>query len=204
MINNNDKSLSKTISSNNNNSEIKNNNISSSTNTVMDNPIIFQLIEFGIDPVYSKRLILYNHPRDIDDALDYLSTKNGIIQHYYVKRKNNNIKENDNKSCYLCGEPIIKHLGFIPSNNNQIIEDNNKENINISSNIFDNSIDLKSKKENISINSESKIECQICNEYFISDDNNTLKKCGHSFCNDCWNTFLSTKIQENKLTTINA
>ena len=79
-----------------------------------------------------------------------------IIQHYF-KRKNNNNKENDNKYCYLCGEPIIKHLGFIPSNNNQIIEDNNKENINISSNIFDNLIDSKSKKENISINSESKI-----------------------------------------------
>ena len=76
MINNNDKSLSKTISSNNNNSEIKNNNISSSTNTVMDNPIIFQLIEFGIDPVYSKRLILYNHPRDIDYALDYHNNHN--------------------------------------------------------------------------------------------------------------------------------
>ena len=27
-------------------------------------------------------------------------------------------------------------------------------------------------------------------------------KCRHSFCNDCWNTFLSSKIQENKLTTI--
>ena len=80
-----------------------------------------------------------------------------IIQHYYVKRKNNNNKENDNKSCYLWGEPIIKHLGFIPSNNNQIIEVNNKDNINISSNIFDNSIDSKWKKENISINSESKI-----------------------------------------------
>ena len=80
-----------------------------------------------------------------------------IIQHYYVKRKNNNNKENDNKYCYLCGESIIKLLGFIPSNNNQIIEDNNKDNINISSNIFDNSIDLKWKKENISINSESKI-----------------------------------------------
>ena len=76
MINNNDKSLSKTISSNNNNSEIKNNNISSSTNTVMDNPIIFQLIEFGIDPVYSKRLILYNHPRYIDYALDYHNNHN--------------------------------------------------------------------------------------------------------------------------------
>ena len=42
----------------------------------MDNPIIFQLIEFGINHVYSKRLILYNHPRYIDYALDYHNNHN--------------------------------------------------------------------------------------------------------------------------------
>jgi len=47
------------------------------------------------------------------------------------------------------------------------------------------------------------IICIICSENFISLNENTVKKCGHSFCNSCWYDFLSIKIKENKIASIN-
>ena len=46
------------------------------------------------------------------------------------------------------------------------------------------------------------IICIICSENFISLNENTVKKCGHSFCNSCWYDFLSIKIKENKIASI--
>ena len=54
--------------------------------------------------------------------------------------------------------------------------------------------DLKSKQK--------KIECEVCNEMFIVNNNNKVEKCGHAFCSNCWYDFLSVKIKESKLTSI--
>ena len=67
---------------NNNNFENNNNlhnNISSSYNAAINNPNVIQLIEFGYNPIYSRRIFLYYHPQNVDDALDYLNNDNGII-----------------------------------------------------------------------------------------------------------------------------
>ena len=47
-------------------------------------PIFMQLINFGYDKIYSRRVIYYFHPEDIEEALNYMSEVNGIIQHRFV------------------------------------------------------------------------------------------------------------------------
>ena len=168
------------------------------------NPIITQLIEFGVNPTYSKRVFHFYHPTNIDDALDYLTYENGIIQHNFIQDRNN--FEND--LCYLCGEARNIHINNNLSNN--IHRSFNEESL---SNSFPNKRGINNSFSNISVKSESKnsensisfqpeIECPICSESFLPDKNNTLKACGHRFCNGCWNDFLSIKIQENQLTSI--
>ena len=171
---------------NNNSNELKNSIKSLSNNSLnnVNNPIISQLIEFGFNPLYSKRIFLYNHPENLEDALDFLAFRNGIIQHHFVQDRN----FPDSNICYLCGEINNIHLNFNQINNN------NSRNREGDSFEF---TEPKLKKE-----SHSKIECDICSEYFTPNDNNKLKNCGHSFCNDCWYNFLSIKIKENKISSI--
>ena len=69
----------------------------------IQNPLINKLIEFGYKSKISKRLIYILHPANIEQAIDYLSEENGIIQHYfyqnlykminvlYVEKEENNI-----------------------------------------------------------------------------------------------------------------
>ena len=163
-------------------------NIYSSTISSNENPIITQLIEFGIVPIYSKRIFIYFQPKNIDEALDYLSTNNGIIQHDFVQDR---IRDNNN--CYICGEGKKMHREYIEENEikesiNLYIEKNNSE-----------KKDKNIKIENIDLNIEPKNTCEICGDLFTSNKDNTIMNCKHSFCNDCWYDFLSLNINENKL-----
>ena len=161
----------------------------------LNNPILIQLIEFGYDPIYSKRIIQYFHPLNIEEALDYLNFNQGVVQHRFIKDRNIN-----NITCYICGERKEIHLGYIPENEKEDIKlSTDSVNFNIDnkkSNIFGN-IEIN----NIEINFNQK-KCAICSEFFIPNDENTVKQCGHSFCNSCWYDFFSAQIQENKLTSI--
>ena len=78
------------------------------------------------------------------------------------------------------------------ANSTNILNDQNlsSDNNNLS---FDNKI---SEKKN---DKEEKIECEICNEIFIINNDNKLEKCGHAFCSSCWFDSLSVKIKENYL-----
>ena len=230
-----------------------------------DNPILIQLIEFGYNPIYSKRVIQFLHPRDIDEALDYFSANNGIIQHRFIQDRNQN-----NIFCYICGEKKEIHLGYIPENNDINENENNINNKinnselsnNIENNNFNNNIEIKNNEidnnqiniefnnneinnngninndinnleinnnennnkiaesnntsfigyksklynsPNIGINEEilpKQIICPICSDSFSPTRKNTLKNCGHSFCDDCWYDYLFLKIKDNKLTSI--
>ena len=97
---------------------IENNaNDSISLRQAINNPILTQLIEFGYNPIYSKRKIQYFHPQDIEEAQDYLLINGGIINHHFIKDRtvNNNI-------CYACGEIKEIHLGYIPENISEDID----------------------------------------------------------------------------------
>ena len=197
-----------TISSNNivnNKVSIPENNDISLSQSVTNNSIFNQLIELGYDSIFSKRIIQYFHPQNIEEALDYLSKENKIIQHHFIQNRD----KNDN-NCFICGEQKEFHLGFIPENINSnsisIIIKNNisrnndiENNDNISNDILN--INYKRNKKNIILVKKNSI-CPICSENFISLNENTIKKCGHSFCNSCWYDFLSIKIKENKIISI--
>ena len=176
----------------NNNEFIPKNNDISLNQSIINNSIFNQLIELGYDSIFSKRIIQYFHPQNMQEALDYLSKENKIIQHHFIQNRD----KNDNQ-CYICGEQKEIHLGFIS-------EDKNSDNVSIT--IKNNSnndilnINYKRDKKNILLKKNS--ICPICSENFISLNENTIKKCGHSFCNSCWHDFLSIKIKENKIVSI--
>ena len=166
------------------------NSSSLANSTMNNNEIINQLNEMGYNTIYSKRIFNYYHPKDAQEAIDYLSFENGKIQHIFVKDRNN-IESN---LCYLCGEEKDIHLA--DQINDSLSED-------IKDSIIRKSF-LESRKRSKSDikNSNNKQNCPCCEEDFLPDDKNTLKNCGHSFCNECWYDFLSTKIKENKLSSI--
>ena len=167
-------------------------------------PTVNRLEEIGYNKIYSKILVKYYHPQNIDEALIYLLKEDGIIQHFYIEDK----ELIGDKICFLCGEKKEIHLGFIPENINNNIH--NRDDI-LTNDILlndlisqDNKVDQKlitSIDNNIS-ESIKKETCGICSELFVENNNNKLQKCGHSFCNDCWYNFLSIKIKENKLSSI--
>ena len=118
-IQNNENSQINNASYINNNQGIRINNSIFASQIQPDNPILVQLIEFGYNPLYSKRIIQLLHPRDIEEAIEYFSINNKIIQHHFIRDRNQN-----NIRCYICGGIKEKHLGYIPENNNEI---NNRE-----------------------------------------------------------------------------
>ena len=77
------------------NNEIRNSIFASRIAEV--NPIVEQLIEFGYDNIYSRRVFYYLHPEDVEEALNYMAEENGIIQHRFVQDRRNI----SNKRCYI-------------------------------------------------------------------------------------------------------
>ena len=184
-----------------------------------ENPIVLQLIDFGYNEVYSRRVFYYLHPEDLEEALNYMAEENGIIQHRFLSNKRNPF----DKLCYICRNIKENHLRELSISRNQ--EQNNEisniYNINdinssakvnsyekkeddVNNNYIDDS-DIGNKYINTQeeLKSEETIDvCSVCNEEFIVNENNKVSKCGHSFCEQCWYNFLSIKINENKLPSI--
>ena len=74
-----------------NQNNVSNNNelMNLSTYSINNNPIVSDLVKLGYNYLYSKRLVSYFHPNNLDTALDYLFEINGKIQHYFVKNLSN-------------------------------------------------------------------------------------------------------------------
>ena len=113
--------------------------INASTNVEI-NPIVIQLQEFGYSNIYSRRVFYYLHPEDLNEALNYMSIENNIIQHRFVKDRNPL-----NKLCYICGENEENHLKDFNNINN--IEKIEEENRNEETNSIQNN-DKKSEENN--------------------------------------------------------
>ena len=95
--------------------------ISASTNEEI-NPIVIQLEEFGYSNIYSRRVFYYLHPEDLEEALNYMSIENNIIQHRFLKERNPL-----NNSCYIYVEPEENHLKKFNNNNNVNNNVNNRK-----------------------------------------------------------------------------
>ena len=170
-IQNNENSQINNASYINNNQGIRINNSIFASQIQPDNPILVQLIEFGYNPLYSKRIIQLLHPRDIEEAIEYFSINNKIIQHHFIRDRNQN-----NIRCYICGGIKEKHLGYIPENNNEI---NNRE-INIQKEINEesNNNEINNNIENNN-NVFNKDEIKS-NEITIQFNNNEINNNGNN------------------------
>ena len=187
-------------------------------NSILLSPILNILIDLGYNEKYSKRLISYFHPNNIDEALDKINEKNGKIHHIYIETKYN--------LCYVCGNVKEKHISELDdledenkiniNFNNDSIDDssynsNNRNKKNKDNNITLNNSNLKDRiKENNSVNSsltiqdsgidiEEKFNCPICKNNLNENEKIILDKCKHFFCKKCIFNFLKIKILENKV-----
>ena len=161
--------------------ESKKNNYSLSKSKIVEtNSIVVQLIELGYDKIYSRRVFYYLHPEDIEEALNYMDIENGIIQHRFIKDRNNS-----NSICYICGEEEKKHLKEL---NNEIIKNiNNNNEEKVENNDIDtkeelepnNDVDSKEEKEknnDIDINNNSEEDKNMENDKEnIKKDNDANK-----------------------------
>ena len=149
--------------------EAKKNNYSLSKSKLVEtNSIVAQLIELGYDKIYSRRVFYYLHPEDIEEALNYMDIENGIIQHRFIKDRNNS-----NNICYICGEEEKNHLKEL---NNEIIKNiNNNNEEKVENNDSDtkeelepnNDVDSKEEKEknnDIDINNNSEEDKNMEND----------------------------------------
>ena len=112
------------------------------------NPLVIQLQEFGYDNIYSRRVFYYLHPEDIDEALNYMSIENGIIQHRFVKDKRNI----SNKMCYICNENEEIHLKELNKSINNISKEEEKS---VNNDINSNQIKKSINDINFNINLKS-------------------------------------------------
>ena len=113
------------------------------------NPLVIQLKEFGYDNIYSRRVFYYLHPENIEEALNYMSIENGIIQHQFVKDKRNI----SNKMCYICNENEeihLKELNKSKISNVEKIEEKSEKEEEKSENKDINSSQIKKSFNNIS------------------------------------------------------
>ena len=177
-----------------NQNNVSNNNelMNLSTYSINNNPIVSDLVKLGYNYLYSKRLVSYFHPNNLDTALDYLFEINGKIQHNFI----NNFS---NPECFICGKLLKDHINNENQDSNILIDNNNENNISKPINAEKNLIEL----DNINLNEEEEKEiCKICDQLYIKNNQTTLQNCYHSFCKNCWYNFLSVKINGNKLTQI--
>ena len=140
---------------------------------VSENPIVLQLIEFGYDSIYSRRLFYYLHPEDLEEALNYMEIENGIIQHRFI----HNNKDILNENCYICGAKKENHLRELSISRNQ--EQNNfNTNINIDINISDKSNTDKNteKKDGINNINNNEILNEVSSCYLKTDENKLIKE----------------------------
>ena len=181
-------------------------------NSILLSPILNILLDLGYDEKYSKRLISYFHPNNIDEALEKLSEKNGKIHHIYIETKYD--------LCYVCGKLKENHISELDSeqeneidkgNNNSI----NNKNVNSSSSIIinnednnsslkdsikdNNSVDKILSNKNSTIDIEPKFNCPICKNNLNENEKIILDKCKHFFCKKCIFNFIKLKILENKV-----
>ena len=148
----------------NNENNGKNGNINDGLDT-----ILLQLIEMGYDNKYSKRVVYYFHPDDLEEALNYMEIENGIIQHRFIRDN----KDVYNKSCFICGENEdihLKELNFIHPNNNINRNINNEFKNNNDKNLYNDTTNMDHSSFNLKndINIEDIIqEIYHGNNFFI-------------------------------------
>ena len=170
--------------------------------SIINNPIMNALIDYGYDYKLCKKLISYLNPRNVEQAIDYLSIENGIIQHLFIEDL-----DNENK-CKICEktreEHLINNLNFpsfnLHDNINNTIESqrNSLTTINKSIESRNNSYTINEERnsENISIsknnNSKSQNENYISKSISMKEISITIGETEKRICPICDNEYLKS------------
>ena len=135
------------------------------------------LKEIGFDEAMIKKVYIFLKPRNIDEAIELMTSIDGIYQHdFYENRVNSN-----NKLCFICKKERQFHIG---ENRMTIGEEE----------------DYPSQRDSsqFRISDGTEKECLICLESF---DRNVgiILQCGHFCCDNCFYNYLKTQINSAKV-----
>ena len=135
------------------------------------------LKEIGFDEAMIKKVYIFLKPRNIDEAIELMTSIDGIYQHdFYESRANSN-----NKLCFICKKERQFHIG---ENRMTIGEEE----------------DYPSQRDSsqFRISDGTEKECLICLESF---DRNVgiILQCGHFCCDNCFYNYLKTQINSAKV-----
>ena len=144
--------------------------------------IIF-LIRSGYDKRTIIKLYIFLQPKDINEAIHFLSKENGIYQHLFYA------SEKHPKSCEICGERINDHINHI----NPLINSNKTGNTEL------NDLSTRIKIINVRENLKKKHKCKICedektNQYLMSE----CYHCNNYFCYECLYLYIKESIKNGK------
>ena len=175
-----------------------------------------KILSMGYDERMIRKVYIFLKPNDINEALDYLSSEDGIYHHDFME------KHGCKNKCFICEQPPKNHINYEPENQkfskNAIIESIRDSIGNKGKQINSNLVDFNKKQEDrednsllaeplIELNNKKErtkpieaVECDLCMEEMYEDEiNNNKLKCGHLFCNVCYLNYFQEKIVNNKV-----
>ena len=168
------------------------------------------LLSMGYDAKMVKKVFVFLKPNDINETIDYLSEQNGIYQHDFLK------KHNQENACFICGAPPNKHINYVSENpkRTSLLENirdslgkirgsrTNNNDINFQKEIANFDKDSNDVKINLNNNNKKKsfVFCMLCDDEIPEDEefDNSIP-CNHIFCSDCYLNYLDDKIKNNKV-----
>ena len=146
------------------------------------------LIEMGFNEVEVNKVYLFLKPRNINEAIEYMTEINGIIQHDYYSNT-----DNDNQ-CFICKKDREHHINYYEDS----IEIS--ENFNIGFDDLNDTFDLM-RLDNINVPAGLNHFNNICSICFtlLTKSEKVLLKCGHCCCKICLFFYLQSEIKAAKV-----
>ena len=186
---------------------------------------VAMLIEMGYDDKLIEKVYNILHPRDITQAINYMTKENNVYNHPFASGKKSS------SLCLICNEPMENHLNSYSQTNvlenrsgiqfdedgdvdvdSESLSDEDDHNFLTDSLLFRNNKRTSNKiapiQENIPINKGgdiqlqdlSEVTCKICEgDLSPEEQNNNTLSCQHFFCDDCWYEQLKQKITDNQV-----
>ena len=65
-----------------------------------------KILALGYDEKMIRKVYLFFKPGDINEALDYLSQKDGVYNHDFIERHGSKQK------CFICDQPPENHINY--------------------------------------------------------------------------------------------
>ena len=147
------------------------------------------LNNMGYDRIMINKIYLLLKPKNIEQAINYMTQINGLYQHTFIQ---NTFPEH---LCYICLKPRQNHFDYIPNDLILNVENNN----NISNEEKETDIKYDSNIDQDILSNESPELCGVCYEKINQEDKLfNILPCGHLFCSNCWFDYFKTLISEAK------